>query len=241
MTTSSSTNFEVTRDQIIQGALRLVGGLAQGETPTTDQYTEASEALNLLVKAWMADGLHLWAMKEQQVILTASTNTYNIGLGQTINVAKPVRVVQAFLRDATSSVDIPMRIITRDEYTRLGNKSSSGRPIQLWYEPLGSYGVIHVFPTPSSTDASTSSIYIVYQRPFEDFDASADTPDFPQEWQEALKYGLAVRLATEYGVPPNDRVLLKKEADEIKDLAMSNDVEEGSWFFSIDSRYKEHF
>jgi hypothetical protein len=236
MTTSNSTDFEVTRDQIIRGALRLVGGLAQGETPTPDQYTEAAEALNLLVKAWMADGLHLWAMKEQAVPLTALVNSYNIGLGQTVNVAKPIRVVQAYLR-TTGNVDIPMRIITRDEYTRLGNKVSSGRPIQIWYEPLNGYGVIHVFPTPTSADVTSSTLYIVYQRPFEDFDASADTPDFPQEWQEALKYGLAVRLATEYGVPPNDRTLLIKEAKEIKELAMGNDVEEGSLFFQVDYRY----
>ena len=37
--TSGSTDFSVTRDDIIKRALRLVGALAQGETPTTDQVT----------------------------------------------------------------------------------------------------------------------------------------------------------------------------------------------------------
>ncbi len=37
MATSGSTNFSTSRDNLIKGALRLVGGIGQGETPTTDQ------------------------------------------------------------------------------------------------------------------------------------------------------------------------------------------------------------
>ena len=59
MSTSGSTNFSTSRNELIAGALRIVGAVAQGETPTTAQYSEGSEALNMLCKAWMADGMPL--------------------------------------------------------------------------------------------------------------------------------------------------------------------------------------
>jgi len=236
MATSSSTNFSITRDQIIHGALRLVGAVALGETPTTDQVTEASEALNMLVKAWSADGMALWARSEYTLPLTLSTQSYTIGLGQTININKPLKITQAILHDTQTNVDIPMRIITRDEYLRLGNKTTTGQPIQIYYDPQRDHGVLYVYPPANSSAVSYKQIKFTYQRPFEDFDASTDEPDFPQEWFDALKYGLASRLAGEYGISMEDRKQLMQEAILIKNEALSFGTEEGSFFITADTR-----
>lgn len=230
MATSGSTDYSQTRDDIIKRALRLIGALAQGESPTTDQVTEAAVALNGLVKAWQADGMPLWAIKERNVPLVAATNTY------TLTTPKPLKVLQAWYRNTTSNVDVPMRVITRDEYNRLGNKTSSGTPIQIYYEPRRDDGVLHVFPTPSATDVTSVSIYLVYQAPFEDFDVSTDTPDFPQEWYDAITYGLACRLAPEYGLPIPDRKTLWQEMTIIKQDALNFGLEEGSIYFQVDRR-----
>ena len=236
MSTSGSTNFSTTRDDIIKGALRLCGALALGETPTTDQVTEASEALNMLVKAWAADGMALWARGEYTLPLTLGSQSYSIGLGQTVNIAKPLKITQAILHDTQTSVDIPMRIITRDEYLRLGNKTTQGQPIQIYYDPQRDHGVLYVFPPANSASVSYKQIKFTYQRPFEDFDTATDNPDFPQEWFDALKYGLASRLAGEYGIPMDDRRQLMQEAILIKNEALSFGTEEGSFFFTADNR-----
>ena len=236
MATSNSTNFTVTRDDIIKRALRLIGVVAQGETPTTDQVTEAALSLNGLVKAWQADGMPLWALKETSIPLTGGVNSYTLGLGATVNIPKPLKVTQAWFRNTASNVDIPLRIITKQEYNTLGNKSSQGAPIQIYYEPLRDTGVLHVFPTPGSVDASAGTVYIVYQRPFEDFDSSTDNPDFPQEWYDAVTYGLATRLAPEYGIPAADRKVLWQEMSVIKQDALNFGLEEGSLFFQRDNR-----
>jgi hypothetical protein len=234
MTTSASTNFELNRDQIIKGALRILGVLAQGETPTTDQVNEAAEALNLLVKAWMADGMPLWAIRKLDFPLTA-TATYTIGVGMTINTPKPLRIIQVFNRNI-NGIDIPMRIITKDEYWRLGNKSSTGNPIQLMYDPGIHSGTIYLFPVPDTTSIANNHIHIIYQRLYEDFDSSVDTPDFPQEWLDALKFGLASRLAPEYGVPATERNLINQDMMRIKQEALNFGTEEGSLFLSVDNR-----
>lgn len=233
---SGSTDFSITRDDLIKGALRLCGVLAQGESPTTDQINEASEALNMLVKAWQVDGMPLWAIKTTAVPLTANTASYRIGIGQTVNVSKPLKVLRAWNRDLTSNVDIPLRLLTKQEYDILGNKTSPGNPVQFYYDPQNQYGDLFVYPVPTDLEQTNNQIFIVYQRPFEDFDAATDTPDFPQEWFEALKYGLASRLAGEYQLSLQVRTFLKGEAKEAKENALSFGTEEGSIFFGRDYR-----
>lgn len=232
MSTSGSTNFATDRDSIIKGALRLVGAISQGDTPTTDQVNEASEALNMLMKHWMIDGMQLWALKNTSFSLTASTNTYRIGLSQTINVPKPLKIIQVFRRNISSNIDVPIRIISKQEYNSLSNKSNTGYPIQLYYDSQRNYGDIFLYLTPDATIAAAETIHIIYQRPFEDFDASTDEPDIPQEWFDPLKFGLATRIAGEYGMPIMDQQILEQRAKKYKDEALSFDQEEGSLYFS---------
>ena len=231
-----STTFSITRDELISGALRKLGALSQGQLPSSIQYQEAAQALNLLVKSWETIGMPLWALRTTAIPLTLNQNTYDIGIGKTINTDKPLKIIQAWNRDLTSNIDIPMRLITKQEYNILGNKTSSGNPIQIYYEPLKDYGTIHLFPTPSSSFITNNEVYIVYQRPFEDFNSSTDVPDFPQEWYEAILYGLAVRLAPEYGIPIDQRQVLGREASAILDAASSFGTEEGSLYLQADYR-----
>lgn len=236
MSTSGSTNYSTSANTIINGALRIIGAVAQGETPTADQTSEALEALNMMIKAFEADGMPLWAIKQYNVPLTVSVNTYRIGLSQTINIPKPLKVIGAFLHNTVTLIDIPMRVVTRAEYNLLGNKTSEGQPVQLYYEPLNTYGDLHLFPTPDANSAADCEVTIVYQRPFEDFDTVSDEPDFPQEWFDALKYGLADRIAPEYGVPITDRNDIARRAAQLRLEALSFGLEEGSYFFQVERR-----
>lgn len=230
MSTSGTTNFSLARDDIIKRALRLAGALAQGETPTTDQVSEAAVALNSMVKAWQTDGMQLWAIKQRSVTLVAGQSDY------TLTLPKTLRVLQAFNHSTTSNIDIPMRILTKQEYNILGNKTSAGNPIQCYHEVQRDQSVLHLFPVPTSTEASANTITIVYHSPFEDFNSSTDTPDFPQEWYDAVTYGLACRLAPEYGMPLTERKALWNEMSLIKKDAMDGGLEEGSIYFGVERR-----
>jgi len=237
MPTSGSTDYTTNRDSIITGALRLIGAVAQGETPTASQISEGAEALNFMVKAWSVDGMPLWAIKEYSLQPVVATRVYRIGLTQTVNIPKPIRITSAYFHDSVSNVDVPMILMTRDEYNSLGNKTSTGQPIQFYYDVQNVYGDLYVFPVPDDTAATTGNyIRLVYQRPYEDFDAASDEPDFPQEWFDALKFGLADRLCAEYGVPIVDRNDLRSRAAQLKTDALSAGTEEGSFFFMADRR-----
>ena len=236
MPTSGSTDFSVNRNDIIKYALITIGAIGEGETPNATQYTDGAMFLNMIVKSWHADGMPLWAIKQNSFALTATTS-YNIGTSQTINTPRPLKIHQAWLRNTDDSTDKPLNILTRQEYDTLSAKSSTGIPVSLFYDPQGgatAYGTIHLWPKPDTTAIADYTCYIVYQRPFEDFDASTDTPDFPQEWYLPLMWMLAYTMAPMHGVPLEERKLLLAEASNLKQQALNFGMEEGSLMIQPD-------
>jgi hypothetical protein len=229
-------NATVDQIEILKSALRLVGAVSEDETPTDAQLTNASTALNMMLRAWYADGMPIWNITEGSFPLTLNVASYTIGPASTIVAAKPLRILQAFVRDTTSSVDTPMTLVTRQEYLMLGNKTSSGRPIQLHYDPLVTTGTIRIFPAPNAVSVANDTVHIVYQEPYDAMTASGSVLDFPIEWQEPVVWGLAERLAVAYGLPIEERRDIKGTARQMKLDALSNGGEEGSLYFQPDRR-----
>ena len=201
MATTGTNTFTVTRDDIIKAALRNLGALGVGETPITEDYTNCSQALNIMIKGWAKKGLPLHVTEEVSIALTAAKVAYTIGpTGSPVpdKVAyKPLRILEgSFIRD-TNGIDTPMTLISRQEYNALGDKDASSVPNQLYYDPGTTVGTIYVFG--ESVDA-THTLYIQSQRQFQDMTAGSDNFDFPQEWFQALKWGLSAELSAEYGV-----------------------------------------
>lgn len=231
--TSGVTTNQLTKNQFIEAALRKLNVIAAGSSPTSEDYTNATFALNALLGEFRALGMPIWARNEYTFSLTSSTSTYNIGTGFTLNTPYPIRILQAWRNDTGNSTRIPIEIVPNFNFN-LAPVSSGGSPIQLTYQPKINYGTIQVWPTPDTSAASNSTITIVYQRPTEYVSASSDTMDFPEEWYGAIIYALAVRLAPEWGIALPDRQMLKKEADEYLQNALSNGGEEASFYFSVE-------
>lgn len=79
MATSNSYDFKVNRDEIIKGALRLLGVIASGETPAASEIQDAAEALNMMTKAWQAEGIGLWLNQEVTLFLEYGKYSYSLG------------------------------------------------------------------------------------------------------------------------------------------------------------------
>lgn len=229
MPTSNSYDWNATRGEIIKAAYRKIGALGDWEDPTTAQTTAAVLALQALVKAWQADGMPVWVIKEQAIPTSAlASGEVTVGLGQTFNVAKPLKVIQAFLR--RDQTEIPLKIENRQNFNFLTNHGITGTPTIIYYQPFIDYGVLSCYPKPDPVTQTTTSIRIHYQAMYEDMDSDSNNLGFPSEWVEAVIYGLAVRLAPEYSLSINERQQLKMEAKEIKDTALGFGTEEGSLF-----------
>lgn len=233
MSTSNITTFSMTSTQLVNAAARKLAVLGDGDAPTATQMANGVEAMNAMLKTFTTKGMPLWVMSEYAVTPTAS-RSYTMGVGTAINIPAPVKVTQVILRDNISGSTIPMSVKSHYDFNLLSGASSAGVPITYWYEPLNQTGVLHVWPSPDNYTIANRSFVMTYQRPFQDMVGPNDTLDFPQWWHEAIIYGLASRLAPEFGVPLQDRTTLKQEAKEFLDEALSFGTEEGSLFLQPD-------
>jgi len=144
---------------------------------------------------------------------------------------RPLRIpsIERSNQNASPEIDTPMGKMSRDQYRSLPIKTTTGVPNQYYYDPKRSTGTLYIWPAPQ---VITDLLKINYLRPIQDFDSTANDPDFPQEWLETLKYQLATRLAAEYG-----RVLRPDVAAIAADLLETLkgwDVEDTDTFFQPD-------
>jgi hypothetical protein len=164
--------------------------------------------------------------------LASAATSGNVVFTYTAKINRPQRIISAYRR-SISGQDTPIELIARGDYADLSNKSTTGKPIQAFFDPQLTAGSLYLWPTP---DLTTDVVRFWYSRPLEDFDAATDNPDFPIEWGEALIYGLAERLCDFYRAPIATKQMLKAEAMEKLYEAQSYDREPVSVFFGADVR-----
>lgn len=85
MTTSGSYDFNYNRDQIIRAAGRKVGAFQSGEIPDAQTVQDFSDALNMLVKSWEGQGIHIWTETEATLFLQPGQLQYSLGPGSADN------------------------------------------------------------------------------------------------------------------------------------------------------------
>lgn len=231
-----STTFSVSRDSIISAALRKLGVLELGATPDTDTVTNSAQILNIMIKAWQSSGIKLWTINEYTLPLVASKTLYTIGPASDLVTDKPLKVIQAWMRNISSDIDTPVSILSQQEYNLLGSKTSLGMVNSLRYDSMATSGNMYLWNTPDTYTASTYQLHFSAQRPMTDISISSDIPDFPTEWMQALVWGLADELAIEYGVPGNHRQEITAKALKYRSDLEDWDTEDTPTFFTPDSR-----
>lgn len=146
---------------------------------------------------------------------------------------RPQKILFAYRSDK-NGFDTEIHIIGENEYRRQSNKAASGPPVEVWYNPQGnqSTGKIWVWPVDGGSD--WDKVVLIAQHLPDDFDASSDNPDFPIEWGNALVWGLAAELASEYGVSEAEQGRLWQIAQHKLDVMLAYDVENADVQFVLD-------
>lgn len=197
MATSNSTNYTQTRDQIISDALQLLGVIGANDTAAANDVTFCSSMLNKMIKAWQAQGINVWKEAEGTIAIVADQSTYTLNSTNYPTIGRPFKILNCRYQYSTG-LERLMRPMGRTEFMSLPTKTTSeGASTCYFYTPQLSDGLLYVWPVPQD---STDSLAISYIKVIEDFDASSDNPDFPQEWLDCLTYNLAARVAPAYGI-----------------------------------------
>jgi len=239
MSTSGSTIFQMTRDQIISAAMRKIQALAKGQTPDTQDLTDFTLALNALIAEFQVDGMQLWARNTYSLPLISGQDTYIFGVGQAVNIPYPVKMHQGILQNTAGTGRIEMEMMSLYDFNLLpqnGTPIAMGQPSNMCYTPGINLGTLKVWPAPDATTAANYTLQLVYQRPFDKFIDAANTADFPEEWHNALIYGLASLIADELGIPTQDKQYMDSKAQKHHEMAKSGGVEEASMFVQPNGR-----
>lgn len=227
-----TTTFSVTRDDVINRALRLCGTYDATNPPTTQDYTNVALAFNMMIKAWVRKGLPMWKIVINQLPLLNGVNTYQIGPYATgtgaVVVSKILKVTYAFIRSSTN-FDTQIDPLSIQEYNNYGSKGALGVVNGYWYQPLddsaspavSSY--IKVYPTPND---STRSLFLVCLNTLNDVSLGTDPVDFPQETYMALSWCLANEISMEYATSMDRVQEIKQRAaviyEEMADWSQEN-------------------
>lgn len=232
MATSGVTILQLSRDSIINAALRKIGVIGEGVVANAEQLLTGTEALNTLVMEFATLGMPLWKRTELALSMVAGQRVYTIGVGQTINQPFPLKISEATFQYVGSNSEQDVEIKANYDFNLLPS-NSQGVVVSMKYQPFINFGVVTVWPTPSTANGTLT---LTYQAPYDVFVDGANTPDFPQEWQNALIYNLSLLLSDEYGIPLPDKQWIEKQATKHLSQALDFGTEEASVTLYPESR-----
>jgi hypothetical protein len=164
--------------------------------------------------------------------LTAAAAAGNTIIAYTSKVDRPLEILTATWQNITATTETRIEQLNYEEYQYIVDKTTDGAPSCFMYDPQLAAGKFHLWPRPNNVNYI---INVTFQESLEDMDAQSDSPDVPQEWEEALVINLAAKLAFPYGrYPEMDKI--KMEAQEAKALALNYDNQNTSILLSPSSR-----
>ena len=236
MSSSGTTTFTITRDDIIKAALRSLGVIAVGETPQNEDYTNCAFALNLILKSLAAQGYLLWCYVHTTVPLTSGTASYTIGPAGTtpdVTANRPIRIAYAYVRNP-QNIDILLTQYSKSDYDDIPNKTAEGQPTTFYYDPTLDKGTLYTWPV---IGESGYSVIVAVQRQVEDIAAGTSSTqnfDLPQEWFNPLRWLLAKHIAPEYVVDMPKLAMIKEYAEEAQNEIANFTREEASVQFTVD-------
>jgi hypothetical protein len=208
MATSGTVAFRPNVEEIITEAFERCG--IDTQTRTGDHAISARRSINLLFSEFANRGINYWTVTSNTLTLVSGTSSYALPAGT-------IDIMDAVVRDSSSSTDTIINRITLQEYNQLPNKTSSGKPSQFMidrqYTP-----VIYLWQVPNT---STYSIVYWALNQQEDVNASNQDADIPYRWSDTICAGLASKLAIKYA--PDKFQLLNEMYERSFSFAASSD------------------
>jgi len=214
---------------IIQDAYFDAGLIGVGQTVNGEQIVMGMRKLTDLINLWQTQGLKLWLNVDTSITLIAGTATYTLGPGGTVDMTKPMRVVEAYYADA-NGVRRPLTPLAWADYVRLSTVNQSGSVNSYFVNKQATLLSVLFWPAPD-TIAATGTGHLVLQTQVTNFINLTETMNFPLEWRIALRWGLADELAT--GQPQAIMDRCQQRALAYRTMLEDWDVEDAPTRFAV--------
>lgn len=186
----------ITANTLISGALRVVTTVSPGEPIPGEEASNALDVLNAMLAGWSAESLMIPFRTLESFPFVIGKNSYTIGPTGDLVTVRPDSITGLYRRDSNNQ-DFPLTSGTQQQYNAIGTKGLGGSPDSYFYDPQFPNGVLYIYPAPSVVQ----TLFVESLKPINQFSTLQAALSLPGEYQEAIKYLLAERLAPEYGMP----------------------------------------
>jgi len=189
-----------TAGDIINGSLRLLGVLAEGETPSAETSQDALFAMNQMIDSWNTERLSVFSTQDQVETWPPSTRSRTFGPTGDIVGNRPILIDDStYFKDPASGISYGLKLINQQQYNGIAVKTvTSTYPQVMWVNMTYPNIEMYVYPVPTKV----LEFHIVSVEELTQPANLSTTLAFPPGYLRCFRYNLACEMAPEFGVEP---------------------------------------
>lgn len=212
-----------TAKELITDSIIDLGKFDPGESPDFQDLNRGLRILNRMISAWSVKNMLISYTTTENFTMVSGMAGYTMGAAGTASSTRARRVVNAFVRDS-GSYDYPVEMIDQHKYNLIPNKSLTGIPVSVFYDPVYPVGVLNYYPVP---DAAYTA-YIESLKNLHDTLTISDTLILDPAYEEAIVANLRLRLAPSYGIAVSQEmeITAREALNAITNLNLANRLQE---------------
>lgn len=193
-----------TAGEQINGALRLIGQLAEGETPSAATSQDALSALNQMIDSWNTERLSVFSTQDQVFMWPPNEIHRTLGPSGDFVGNRPILLDDAtYFKDPASGISYGIKIINQQQYDGIAVKTvTSTYPQVIWINMEYPNIDMYVYPKPTKV----LEWHFVSVEELTQPATLTTSLSFPPGYLRAFKYNLACEIAAEFGVEPSPQV-----------------------------------
>ena len=188
----------------INGALRLLGILAEGETPSAETSQDALVALNQMIDSWNTERLSVFSTQDQVFSWPPNVLSRTLGPSGDFQGNRPILLDDSsYFKDPSSGISYGIKFINQQQYNGIAVKTvTSTYPQVIWVNMTYPDVEMYIYPKPTKVlEWHFVSVEEITQPA-----TLATNLHFPPGYLRAFKYNLACEIAPEFGVEPSPTV-----------------------------------
>jgi len=186
--------------EIINGSLRLIGALAEGEVPSAETSADALMAMNQMLDSWNTERLMIYNTIDQQFTWPSDQITQTLGPTGDFVGLRPVDLDDStYYRDASTGVSFGIKFINQQQYDGIAVKTvTSTYPQVMWINMEYPDIAMTIYPKPTRA----LEWHFVSVQELTQPATLATELAFPPGYLRAFRYNLAREIAAEFGIEP---------------------------------------
>lgn len=193
-----------TAAELIDGSLRLLGVLAEGEQPSVAVMQDSIMAMNQMIQSWDTERLSVFSTQDQIFTWPAYTMSRTIGPTGDFVGNRPIEIDDAtYFIDPSSGLSFGVKLINQQQYDGIAFKTvTSTYPQVMWVNNTFPDMEMTVYPVP----IKALEWHIISVETLTEVSSVATDLYFPPGYLRAFRYNLACELSPEFGVEPSPQV-----------------------------------